>query len=86
MVLIRQVRSDKLIGNIVGAGGILFEDMPKVFKLAKTATYELFKNENKFMQANIDGKQMGENNNPKKVPIEKAYKNLLSLLALTHFL
>jgi len=41
---------------MVGAGGILFEDMPKVFKLAKTATYELFKNENKFMQATVDNR------------------------------
>lgn len=33
--------------SIIGTGGVLFEDMPRVFKLAKTTTYELLKSQNK---------------------------------------
>jgi len=33
--------------NKLGTGGVLFEDMPRVFKLAKTTTYELLKSQNK---------------------------------------
>ncbi len=34
----------------LGIGGILYEDMPRVFRLAKTASYELLKNQNKFLE------------------------------------
>jgi len=33
--------------NKLGIGGVLFEEMPRVFKLAKTASYELLKSQNK---------------------------------------
>jgi len=40
--------SEKKVNNVkIGTGGVLFEDMPRVFKLAKTTTYELLKSQNK---------------------------------------
>lgn len=42
-----RVQENNFLTYFIGTGGVLFEDMPRVFKLAKTTTYELLKSQNK---------------------------------------